>query len=117
MLNGGADFRVKLVGKLLPQVISRVWLMGIMGTPFSHRYLKFSLLFEKFRDGTMKSPVMVLVSITLDLRSFAEDTFRVYCSYKSPFFMESALNWNMNPCLLGIDTRSGKIWKMFSSSV
>ena len=83
---------MKFVGKLLPHVISNVWLIGIIGTPFSQRYLKFNLFFEKFRDGTMKSPVIVLVSITLDFLSFVDETFNVYYSYKSPFFKDIALN-------------------------
>jgi hypothetical protein len=53
MLKGWEVLRAKLVGKELPQVISSVWPIDIMGTPFSHRYLKLSLFFEKFRLGTM----------------------------------------------------------------
>jgi len=78
--------------------------------------LKFNLFFEKFNEGTIKSPLMVDVSITLDFLSLAEETFNVYYSVIIPFFIDKALNWNMKPCLDGILTLSGKIWKTFSSS-
>ena len=63
-----------------------------MGTPFSHKYLKFNLFLEKFKEGTMKSPVIVEVNITFDLRSLAELTFKVYYSVRIPFFIDKALN-------------------------
>jgi hypothetical protein len=83
---------VKLVGKEDPHIISKVYEMGIMGTPFSHKYLKFNLFLEKFKEGTIKSPVIVEVNMTFDLRSLAELTLSVYCSVKMPFFIDRALN-------------------------
>jgi hypothetical protein len=66
--------------------------MGCIGTPFSHKYLKLSFCFEKFRLGTIKSPVIVLVSRGTAFLSFAEETFKMYYSFIVPFFKDSALN-------------------------
>lgn len=82
----------KFVGRELPQVISKVQVIGTICTPFSHKYLKLSLFLEKFKLGTIKSPVIVLVSIIVDLRSFPAATLRVYYSVKRPFLRDKALN-------------------------
>jgi hypothetical protein len=66
--------------------------MDCIGTPFSHKYLKFNFYFEKFKLGTMKLPKIVLVIRGTAFLSFAEDTFKMYCSVISPFFNERALN-------------------------
>ena len=55
-LKGGSIKRLIEVGKGPPFEMSRVLEIGIEATPFSHRYLKYSLASEKIRDGTMNSP-------------------------------------------------------------
>lgn len=83
---------MKLVGKLDPQVISRVYDIGYIGTPFSQRYLKFNFYLEKLRLGTIKSPWIVQVNKGTAFLSFADETFKVYYSVKTPFFKDKALN-------------------------
>lgn len=58
-----------MTGREHPHVNSRFLLMGMKGTFFSQEYLKKSFFSENTRVGLMKSPSIVVVYNTLDLRS------------------------------------------------
>ena len=53
--------RLIVVGKGPPLVISRDFVIGIDGTPFSHMYLKYSLGSENIKPGVMNSPYTVVL--------------------------------------------------------
>ena len=83
--------------------------MGMKGIFFSQEYLKNNFFSEHTRVGLMKSPSIVVVYRTLDLRSLPTQDCNIYISGILPILVEYALNWNIIPCLGYKVTLSGTI--------
>lgn len=91
-LNGGSILRLIVVGKGPPLVISKVFVIGIDATPFSHRYLKYSLGSEKIKPGVINSPYTVVLYTVFGFLSPPTVTLHCHVSTILPTLKEFALN-------------------------
>lgn len=98
-LNGGSILRLIEVGKGPPFVISKVFVIGIEATPFSHKYLKNSLASEKFRPGVINSPWTVVFQTVFGFLSPPTVTLQAQVSMIFPTLNELALNYIGIPIL------------------
>lgn len=98
-LKGGSIFKFIDVGKGPPLVISKVFVIGIEGTPFSHKYLKYSFGSEKIRPGVINSPYTDVLYTVLGFLSPPTVTLHCHVSIILPILNEFALNWINIPIL------------------
>ena len=91
-LKGGSILRLIEVGRGPPLVMSRVLVIGIEATPFSHKYLKYNFGSENNNCGVMNSPYTLVLYTVLGFLSPPTVTLQVQFSVIFPILKELALN-------------------------